>query len=386
MKKIGLFLTLFMLMLVMVGCGSESDGETDTAAEDEADGTQLTIPEYSISDEYYKYVLPDGAYQPSEARGLTTSNMDNVEDIAAMEEGLMRISQDYYPPDEYYFSEGQYLDAETTEMLLSREMTPEQLKSEELTEAENIGLNPPSPSNDPSVPMYLAHIVEQDYLVVNEDGTATTGGITIGLAMNSVYYYEDPKTGYKKEVKIDDETIVSEGKKMAEEILDYLRTIEGLEDVPVTFAIYKQAEADSVNPGSFVAVGYADKGSNNVGNWTSIDEAYYLFPSEEAAADHPGDNAAFANFQKAIEDFFPNHTGIIGTGFYKDGKLVAVEIDIQMQFYSHSEVVNFTQFVAGEALKIYPDNIALEINISSALGQESVIVRDPGQEPFIHIY
>lgn len=384
MKKISLFFMLFMVMLIAAGCSdSDTASESDAPTEGEEGGTPITIPEYSISDEYYQFVLP---YTPSEARGLSVSNMDNMEDISTMEEGLMRISQEYYPTDEYYFSEGQYLDAETTEKLLSREMTPEQLEAEELTEADNIGLNPVSPNGDESVPMYISHIVEQDYLVVDENGTATTGGITIGLAMNSVYYYDDPKTGYKKEVEIKDETLISEGKRMAEEILDYIRTIEGLEEVPVTFAIYKQADANSVTPGNFVAVGTAGKGSDNVSDWTSIDEKYYLFPSDAANADHPGDNAAFLNFQKAIEDFFPNHTGIIGTGFYQDGKLVAVEIDIQMQFYSHSEVVSFTQFVAGEALKIYPDDIALEINISSSLGQESVIVREPGQEPFIHIY
>lgn len=69
---------------------------------------------------------------------------------------------------------------------------------------------------------------------------------------------------------------------MAEEVLQRIRQIKGLKDVPVTIALFEQQARTSVVPGSFFAYAKADKGSNKLGGWEEISEKYVLFPSSAA--------------------------------------------------------------------------------------------------------
>ena len=65
--------------------------------------------------------------------------------------------------------------------------------------------------------------------------------MTIGLAMNSVYYYQKERwKTYSKE--LDDKEIEKQGKQMASEILTRLRANDDLKDIPIHFAIYKQSD------------------------------------------------------------------------------------------------------------------------------------------------
>ncbi len=50
------------------------------------------------------------------------------------------------------------------------------------------------------------------------DKDVELGGIVVGLAMNSVQYFNE-EHGYPREAKIEDEKMLAEGKKMAQEIL-----------------------------------------------------------------------------------------------------------------------------------------------------------------------
>ena len=63
-------------------------------------------------------------------------------------------------------------------------------------------------------PNYLAHIVEQNYLVMTDEKKVRLAGISIGLALNSVSY---SRSG--KETKISDEVLEQQGMKMAEEVV-----------------------------------------------------------------------------------------------------------------------------------------------------------------------
>ena len=63
-------------------------------------------------------------------------------------------------------------------------------------------------------PNYLAHIVEQNYLVMTDEKKVRLAGISVGLALNSISY---SRSG--KETKITDEVIEQQGMKMAEEVV-----------------------------------------------------------------------------------------------------------------------------------------------------------------------
>src|SRR5690606_12172482 len=177
-----------------------------------------------------------------------------------------------FPTDKYVFQEGQKLDKETVNKWLRRKYTASQLKELKISEEDNIGLNPVNDEKgtieeqNAKSPIYLAHILEHDYLIKN-DNTVKLGGIVIGLALNSVHYYQKEKYGATFEQDIPHATLAAEGKKMAEEIIKRLRSDKEIGDVPITIALFEQKNKNAVIPGNFFAYAHSDKGSGSLGDW-----------------------------------------------------------------------------------------------------------------------
>jgi protein involved in sex pheromone biosynthesis len=167
-----------------------------------------------------------------------------------------------------------------------------------------------------------------------------------------------------------------------------LRTDSKLKDVPIVFALYQEEERDSVTPGNFFASGVVKKGSNSVSSWEDVDEDYVLFPSDSASKKKRSDYEKFTTFKSKVQEYFPNYIGVIGKGYYKDGNLERLTIEIPVQFRGKAEIISFTQFVATSALGELP-NVPIEVYIGSAVDQpEALIVKDETtqEEPFVHIY
>ena len=166
-----------------------------------------------------------------------------------------------------------------------------------------------------------------------------------------------------------------------------MRTMEGLENVPIFICIFKQEAASSIQPGVFLATSLVNKGESSIKSWSQIDENYVTFPSEEASTTYREDSNTFNNFKSNVEDYFPNYTGMIGTGHYTEGILREMTITVPVQFYSQTEITGFTQYVTSLVLKYYPKNLQVNIEISSAAGAEAVITKNrDADEPNIYIY
>jgi protein involved in sex pheromone biosynthesis len=389
MKK--LIMIVLSLVLILTACAPKFQNGNEIVQKDKNSSKEKAIiPKYQISDQYYRTILP---FKPGEARGLVVNNLNTRYDINEFETGLMRVALKNFDPDKYLFQEGQYLKKKTVQLWLNRKFTPEQLAAQGLKESENIGLNPLDDGvgdlrerNERS-PIYLAHILEHDYLLKDDDGSVRLGGVVIGLALNSVYYYQTVQFGATYEHKIPHEELEREGKKIAEEVARRIRQIEGLEEVPVTIALFEQEARSSVVPGNFFAYANLPKGSTTLSGWEKINEDYYLFPSTEATRDHRDDVTFFQNFKQDVEAYFPNFNGVIGKAFYVDNQLRELAIDIPIQFYGKAEGVGFTQYVTGLVMEHFPDYVTVQVSISSVNGPEALIVRKADQdEPFVHIY
>jgi protein involved in sex pheromone biosynthesis len=140
-------------------------------------------------------------------------------------------------------------------------------------------------------------------------------------------------------------------------------------------------------PGSYFAKATAKKGSSELGSWDKVDEGYYLFPSNAVAADERSDSDMFGNFKAEIQDYFPNYTNIIGRGFYQNGELQEMTIDIPIQFFGEQEITGFTQYIAGLVMEHFPSYLKVNVNISTVQGPEALISREPDEKkPFVHIY
>lgn len=378
------------VLLSLTACAPNLQKQEEVIETSDDSKEKAIIPKYQISDQYFRTILP---FEPSQARGLIVNNLNTRYDISEFETGLMRLAQTSFEPDKYLFKEGQNLDRETVELWLNRQMTEKQLADAGLKADENIGLNPLMPeggdvaANNEQNPIYLAHLLEHNYLVKDEDGTVRLAGVVIGLALNSVHYYQKEAYGATFESEISQAELEKEGQKIAAEVLTRLRGMKNVKNVPVMVALFKQKSRASVVPGNFISFAQADKGSSKLGNWQSVNENYFLFPSTEATNAHRDDVTFFLNFKQDVETYFPNFNGVIGQAFYVGDQLQELKIDIPIQFYGKAEAIGFTQYVTGLVMEHFPDYYSVEVNITSVNGQEGLIVKEAGdKEPFVHIY
>lgn len=396
MKKIAL--AVLSLSLLVSGCSMGSNKDEKAVEKSGKAKEQAVIPKYSISDEYYKTTVK---FDPGEARGLVVQGLNSRLDIDEFETGLMRIAKESFSTKDYFFKGGKVLDAQTIQMLVKRKRTDAEQKEledklkKDAVKFPNIGLNPALSEGSESLevknkknPMYISNILEHDYYVQKGGNDNEPGGIVVGLAMNSVQYYEE-EHGYPREAAIPDEKMLAEGKRMAQEILKFMHQKDAAtKNVPITFAIYRQGPKSSLVPGNFVSYAKVEKGSETVEDWKAINEKYYLFPSEQAKADNKREDLArVSNFKAKLSEYFQgDYTAVIGTGMYRDDELKEMKLDIPVQFNGKAEVIGFTQYVAGLVMEYFPNYMKVQVTIKSVERPEAIIIREAKQdEPFVKI-
>ncbi|WP_078551379.1 CamS family sex pheromone protein [Bacillus alkalicellulosilyticus] len=386
-KRLGLF--LFATVFVLASCNPIVQPEEEISEEEVMEENQevKVSPEVYTPENYYRSVLYDGKYTHGHARGFSDAVVHNRLDLEQLEIGLTRIAQEHFDPDSYYFREGQYIRRDELNSWLIR------------TDDNNPnGLNPPlgegqtMKEREEDQPRYLSHILEHNYLVEGSNGQLELAGVVIGLSMNSVYHFRviDEDGGYWfYETEIDEQKMEKEAQRMADEVVTRLRAqnrAEGvLNDIPIVVALFREEQRESVIPGSFFSKGIAEPGKS-VGDWQAINESYYLFPSSSATNDQRNDAERFARLNEEVNGFFDNFIGVVGKGYYKNQKLSELTIEIPIRFYGKTEVVALTQYVADKVQQIFPEDLKIQVYITSISGQESLIVRDPNEAPFIHIY
>ncbi|MDH4422831.1 MULTISPECIES: CamS family sex pheromone protein [Bacillus] len=396
MKKIAL--AVLSLSLLVSGCSIGADKDEKVVEKSGKAKEQAVVPKYSISDEYYKTTVP---FDAGSARGLVVQGLNSRLDVDEFETGLMRIAKESFSTKDYFFKGGSTLDARTVQMLVKRKRTDAQQKEledslkKDAVKFPNIGLNPALGEGSESLevknkknPIYISNILEQDYYVKKGEKDVELGGIVVGLAMNSVQYYEE-EHGYPREVAIPDEKMLAEGKKMAQEILKVMHQKNPeIKNVPITFAIYRQAPKSSLVPGNFVSYANVEKGSETVEDWKQINEKYYLFPSEQAKTDNKREDLArVSNFKAKLSDYFQgDYTAVIGTGMYKDDELKEMKLDIPVQFNGKADIIGFTQYVAGLVMEYFPNYMKVQVTIKSVERPEAIIIREAKQdEPLVKI-
>jgi len=363
---------------MLVGCVPSEEKETELTQETQQEKAETTIiPSFNIDDTHYRTLIP---YKESASRGLVVSNIYTKYDMKEVETGLMRLSQNEFDTEDFYFQEGQYLAESTVTEWLAR------------SSQKKNGLNPPTTDSMPAeerakkAPIYLSHIVEQNYLTKTDDNKVKLGGISIGLSLNSIYYYQKEKYGEYYEEPIPEAKLVEQGKKMAAEIVSRLRTQDELKDVPIVVGLFKQKARNDIIPGTYFSYGVAKAGENDIADWTAIDEEYVLFPTDESEDVYRDVSNNFKNFKQDVDKYFSNYTSVIGTGFYQNKKIQKLTIEIPLQFFGKAEITGFTQYLTGVLINQF-DNINVEVSITSMNGPEALIIKKANEkEPFVHIY
>lgn len=381
MKKKIVFLMLSSSLL-LAACGDQTNNADpeNAATSEQADGTAATTPadvttENQVSDLFYRPLLVDGMYQPSNSRGITLRLNSSV-NLKTFETGLMRLSTQNFPTKNHLFQEGQVIPEASIRSWIRRkdaENNPEGLNPEDNKKVE------PDERN----PVYLQSILEQNYYVETDKGPKLAG-ISIGLAMNQVDYYTKEAFGAEYETRIPREQLLKEGQEMAKEIVRRIREMDKGGDLPIMMAIYEQAPRDDLSGGVFISQGVSGKGTNTIGEWTAINERKEVFP---LTGNDSNEGNSFKNFKSEIESFFPNLSGVTGIADYKDDRLMSLDVSIVTQFYGAGEMIAFTQFVQDAASKFLPPNIETEITVESMQGIEAFLLRKQGGSKFeAHIF
>jgi len=177
------------------------------------------------------------------------------------------------------------------------------------------------------------------------------------------------------------------GKQYAEQILIRLRSRTELRDVPIMIALFKQQSRSSILPGTYFAYSVADGGQNSLGDWIPVHEKYVTFPMSSPEDIYREMNTNFLNFKKDIEQYFSNYTSVIGRGYYRNNKIVRLNIEVPIQFYGTTEIIGFTQYLTGALMKRLSEDIDIEVSITSVNGAEALILKKRNdKEPFVHIY
>lgn len=363
------FITMMLIVsLILSGCGNVI--QDDVIQPEEEGQTEISIiPSHSLADNQYKILLP---YRSSKARGAITNQITNRVDIDELEEGLRRHSTSVFDPEKYVFEEGQYLSTE---------------KIYELIDSLNPNIKDKSSKKDHEKnPRVFSHILEQNYLE-RKSNRVNLVGLSIGISLKSVYRFQTEVGGpyYYEDISVTE--MIKEGEKIAQSVLNELRDIEELKDVPILIALFREAKQSSPVPGSFVQKTVVSEGSREIGKWEKIDEEFMLFPSNEANNKYPSDHQMVKAFSDKIADYFPNYVGVVGTGFYVEGQLVSLSIEVPIEFFGKGEVIGFTQYAYGLVKEIFKNHFDIQVSVYSSDGPESLIYRNAGEEePNVHIF
>jgi len=360
-------------MFLLASCGQLSETQTtENTTNNGPEKVTVQTTQNQLSTDYYPALIVDGKYQFSQNRGVSLS-LNSTANIKDFEADLLDVAKNIFPTDQYYFQEGQVIDYDTTRLWLGR-----------YSDSNPDGLNPTdNGSTDAATrePIYLEQILEQDYMIQNENGFELAG-MAIGLAMNSIDYYKVNDVPMEQAISRD--KLEEQAKSYADTIITRLRQTEGLESIPIVIGIYEQSAQDSPVGGVYLFEGVSTEG-NAIGEWITRNESKVVFPLQSGTQTEESSN--FDNFKNEVQDFFPNLNGIVGEGKYVDGQLLSLEIDITTQFYGETEIIAFTQHVTDAAGRFLPQNIPVEITVESINGIESFLTRENDSQGFsYHIF
>lgn len=372
-KLKGLLLSLVALF-TLAACSTTQIQPGQDQSDADNPGQEENDPSfYGTSGHYYRPIIREGAYRPSQSRGIT-QRLNSPINIKAFESGLMSLAGQHFSTDQHFFEEGQHISSETVRAWVGRESSdnPQGLNPIDNGEAEE----------EMRSPIYLESVLEQDYYVETENGMQLAG-MMIGLAMNSVDYYQAEQYGPVLSQEIPDEDIRQQSQEMIDQILEEVREVDELQDIPIVFAVFKQSPRDSLAGGNYISQVVSPSGSE-LAEYEQLHFSKLVFPLEG------GDTAVAQNFEafkSEVEQFFPNLSGVTAVGSYQGDQIESLHVDITTQFYGEAEIIAFAQYVEVAAQNHLPTSIPVEITIDSMDDVEAFLYTNgETSDYFSHIF
>ncbi|MGG3524507.1 sex pheromone [Bacillus pseudomycoides] len=336
MKKISLFLIIISLLLSACN-GTNIIKKEEKVVEKNTKGNSI-IPKYSISDNYYKTIIP-----LKEHKIINTVNIQTNSklDIDKLELGLMNMASKQFDTKNHLLQRSEYIAQKTIDELLTKQEIP-----------------------------YVSNIIEYDYYTKKNSGELSLAGVVIGLAMTSNHSNEEANV---------------KGSEIANQLLKVLYDNKNFVKVPITFSIFKQETSDSLKTGTFISSVTVQKGENSIGQWVNINEKSFAYPSDDFKQVYNEDNKKLDDFSVEVKKFNKaDYIPVNATIFYKDDHMDTVNMNVLVKFNGKSELIAFTQMIVQNILDVFPKDVKVQMNIKSEQKVEAVVVREKNEdEPFV---
>lgn len=367
------------VMLTLSGCGKLKDSSLANNATTTSTTKKKSYQTTNTGSNGYTVLMKNGRYVTSPISGLTATNNDNSVDTRELERGLIQISKNQFSTNQYVFQEGQYLDTSTVTDWLSRK-----------SKSNPTGLNPVNNGKTGTTtrnPLYLEEIVEQDYLT-GSGSKYSIAGMSLGLAMNSIDYYQKKTNGAEYQTKISRAEQKKQGEIIANKIVARLRKKKALKKIPITIGLFSKTGKDSLVGGTYFAYGTAEANSSKITKWKSVSTKMQVLPTTSGEKAVNSDDAShFSDFKTAIQNYFPNISGVTATLRYDNNKLAQENISITTQFYGYEQIQSFTRLVLSSAKKYLSNNVPIEIKIGSVDDVQALIAKETGDSDYqVHVY
>ncbi|TKI91128.1 sex pheromone, partial [Bacillus wiedmannii] len=140
-----------------------------------------------------------------------------------------------------------------------------------------------------------------------------------------------------------------------------------------------------IKNGTYIASATVQKNDTNLGNWSTIDEQAYSYPSDEFKQAHGEDNTKINEFAKAIKDFSPaDFIPVNAKVSYKKNQMDTLNMNIVIKYNGKTELMALTQMAAQSMLEKLPKDAKVQLQIKSESKIEAIIIKEKNSEkPFV---
>ena len=338
---------LLSALLILVSACGEVEGEP----------TNMILN--SVNQDDYRLVIPFIASPTRQYHGIYLGRTDFIEVGLRLEQK----SKQHFPVTDFFLAEGQVIDHARLMRLVRREST------------ENpFGLNPPSGSffdlgNGQSVEnaVVVADIVELNFMS-GPPNDLRLAGISLAIVLNQTL------SGGQT---ITDERLYEYGASMGRKLDRFIRSITGLEDIPLYIALYSTNRSDATLPGRYIGEGFftARGGQFRVNN-----ERWVLFPSSEASNLDPDLSNQFNAFRAEVIRFIPESVGVIAEARYVNDVIHHMRITLTIQAKTYTEAHALTQFAATQIADFVPNNFRIIVRVNSINETLALVERSDSNE------
>lgn len=376
MKKYLQIIAILGAAVSLAACGNLKNSNLANNAKTSSSSSTKTYQTTETGNNGYTVLLKNGHYVTSPIAGLTATDNDNSVDTRELERGLIQISKETFSTNSFVFQEGQYITSTVANDWLGRK-----------SKSNPLGLNPELGTKKKYNPYYLEEIMEQDFLT-GSGSNYRIGGMSIGLAINSIDYYQKKKGGPEYQMTIPRSAQKKFGQQAAEQIVARLRKKKLLKNIPISVGLFAKESKDSLVSGTYFLSGTAAANSSKITKWKTINTQTEVLPTiGNKKAINSSNASSFNSFKESIQNYFPNISGVTATLRYENGKLAQENISITTQFYGYEQIQSFTRLVLSTAKKYLASDVPIEIKIGSVNDIQALVAKETGDSSYqVHIY